>query len=465
VRSIRNRLALLFAAITAGSIAVVYFYVVPQLETRLRNEKLDSLSADTRVYTGALSRAVGSRLPKAVLDREVRQAANRSSARVTLLDVSRGTEGIRVSPISDSTGGPNLGDLQFQLALQAVAEKRTVTGTEASSTGHLGQAAKPIFFQGRVARVVVFSSPLSDVSDNVAIIRRQILVAGAIALVLAVLGGYLVARALSVRIKRLEHAAEKVAAGDFSGRIPVERDDELGQLALAFNDMQAQLKQLDDARKQFIATASHELRTPIFSLSGFAELLSEEEELDPETRRQFIEQISEQAGRLRALSTDLLDLSKLEAGSLDLREEHVDVSDLARAVTDEFVPALSQHGSPLHLRVPEERIEAPCDPDRVAQIMRILIDNAIVHTPPGTDIEVRTARENGVVRLAVRDEGLGIRRSMFGRIFEPFFTSHPQGSGLGLTIARELAERMEGRLDVESAPGRTTFTLELPADE
>ena len=463
MRSIRNRLALLFAAITAGSIAVVYFYVVPQLETRLRNEKLDSLAADARVYSGALNRAIGSKLPKAVLDREVRQAANRSSTRVTLLDVSRGTEGIRVSPISDSTGGTDQGDLQFQLALQAIGEKRTVTGSEASRTGHLGQAAKPIFYQGSVARVVVFSSPLSDVSDNVAIIRRQILVAGAIALVLAVLAGYLVARALSVRIKRLEQAADKVAAGDFSGRIPVERDDELGQLALAFNDMQAQLKQLDDARKQFIATASHELRTPIFSLSGFAELLTEEEEeLDPETRRQFIEQISEQAERLRTLATDLLDLSKLEAGSLDLREEQVDVSDLARVVTDEFAPALAQHDSPLSLRVPGEPVEVPCDPDRVAQIMRILIDNAIVHTPPGTDIEVRTERQNGVVRLAVRDEGLGIRRSMFGRIFEPFFTSHPQGSGLGLTIARELAERMDGRLDVDSAPGRTTFTLELP---
>jgi signal transduction histidine kinase len=463
VRSIRNRLALLFAAITAAAIAVVYFYVVPQLETRLRDEKLDSLAADARAYSGPLVKAIGTNVPSVVLNRRVRQAADRSNTRVTLLGVSPGTEGTQLYPISDSTAQANLEDLQFQIALEAVAEKRTVTGSEATSMGRLGQAAKPLLFGGKVARVVVFSAPLSEVSDDVAIIRRQILVAGAIALLLAIVAGYLVARALSVRIKRLEQAADKVAAGDFSGRIPVERDDELGQLALAFNEMQAQLKQLDDARKQFIATASHELRTPIFSLSGFAELLSdEEEELDPETRRQFIGQISEQAGRLRALATDLLDLSRLEAGSLDLNEEQVDVADLAAVVANEFVPALAQHDSPLRLRVPEHPVEAVCDPDRVAQIMRILIDNAIVHTPPGTDIEVTAARENGVVRVAVRDHGLGIRRAMAGRIFEPFVSSHTKGSGLGLTIARELAERMDGRLGVDSTPGRTTFTLELP---
>jgi signal transduction histidine kinase len=96
--------------------------------------------------------------------------------------------------------------------------------------------------------------------------------------------------------------------------------------------------------------------------------------------------------------------------------------------------------------------------------MRILIDNALVHTPAGTDIAVSAERSNGAVRLAVQDRGLGIRRTVLPRIFEPFFTSDDaQGSGLGLAIARELAERMDGRLRVDSIPGRTTFTLELPA--
>jgi two-component system OmpR family sensor kinase len=111
------------------------------------------------------------------------------------------------------------------------------------------------------------------------------------------------------------------------------------------------------------------------------------------------------------------------------------------------------------------RIEAVCDPVRVAQIMRILLDNALTHTPAGTQIVVTAAREDGRVRLAVRDDGQGIDAHAVPRIFEPFYTADDaQGSGLGLAIASELAERMDGRLTVRSVSGETIFTLDLPAD-
>jgi two-component system, OmpR family, sensor kinase len=232
---------------------------------------------------------------------------------------------------------------------------------------------------------------------------------------------------------------------------------------VAFNQMQRQLAQLESARKKFIATASHELRTPIFSLGGFVELL-EDEDLDPETRARFLEQVRDQVERLRKLSVDLLDLSRLESGSLELRPEQVDLGELTRSVSGEFEPVLAQHDSHLELRLATGRIEAQCDPVRVAQIVRILIDNALVHTAPGTRILVTARRFDGHVRLAVRDDGEGIESQALGRIFEPFYTADDaQGSGLGLAIASELAEHMAGRLSVDSRPGETTFTLELPA--
>ena len=172
--------------------------------------------------------------------------------------------------------------------------------------------------------MIVYSSPASDIVRAVATVRHQILVAGGIALLLALVGSWLVARALAQRVKRLELAAEQVAAGNFEQPIPVDSSDELGQLAVAFNEMQRQLAQLESARKKFIATASHELRTPIFSLGGFVELL-EDDDLDPETRARFLEQVQDQVERLRKLSVDLLDLSRLESGSLELRPEQVDL--------------------------------------------------------------------------------------------------------------------------------------------
>jgi signal transduction histidine kinase len=254
-----------------------------------------------------------------------------------------------------------------------------------------------------------------------------------------------------------------VSAGDFTDPIRVDSDDELGQLAAAMDDMQAQLARLDRARKQFIASASHELRTPIFSLGGFLELLADED-LDEDTRRQFLEQLQGQVERLRNLATELLDLSRLEAGALELRPEPTDIGQLARDVAAEFTPAASRHGADVQLDLAQDPIELECDPERVAQVLRILLDNALVHTPEGTGVRVSAARENGQVRLEVSDHGLGIKRQNMPHIFEPFFTSNDeaQGAGLGLAIARELADRMHGELTVRSAPGRTTFSLELP---
>ncbi len=230
-----------------------------------------------------------------------------------------------------------------------------------SRTGTVAEAAYPVLSQGRVGDVIVYSSPVSDILHSVNVVRRQILIAGGVALLIALIVGYLVARALTLRVRRLERAAEKVAAGEFEHPIEVDSPDELGQLALTFNDMQRQLAQLQSAREKFIATASHELRTPIFSLGGFVELL-EDEELDDETRRRFLDQVSEQVERLSKLSVDLLDLSRLDAGSLELRMEEVDLAELTRSVSSEFEPALAQHDGHLELRLATRTIDARATP-------------------------------------------------------------------------------------------------------
>ena len=131
-----------------------------------------------------------------------------------------------------------------------------------SGSGLVAEAALPLATRAHGAKqVLVFSSSLTDVVHSVAVVRHDILIAGAIALVLALIGGYLTARWLALRVKRLERAAERVARGEFGQPLPVDSRDELGQLVVTFNAMQQQLQQLDTARKQFIATASHELRT------------------------------------------------------------------------------------------------------------------------------------------------------------------------------------------------------------
>ncbi len=462
--SLRNRLALVFFMITVLAVGAMYLYVAPGLQSRLMGEKLTDLANSARAHSGPLRRTVGSSTSLAGVRRIVGRTANLSGDRVTLLSVNQAQGRTQLSRLADSGNAAASGAVRLSIAERAVTIRQTVTGTESTSSGRMAVAAYPVRYGKRVAAVIVYSAPVSDVLRTVSTVRHQILVAGALALLVALVVGYLVARALAQRVKRLELAAKQVASGEFTTPIPVDSADELGQLAAAFNDMQRQLLQLEQARKKFIATASHELRTPVFSLGGFVELL-EDDELDPETRRRFLDQVRDQVQRLGKLSVDLLDLSRLEAGSLELRPEEVDLGELTRSVSGEFELTLVQHDARLELRLPGGRdaIQAQCDPVRVAQIVRILIDNALTHTPPGTRIVVTAGRDDGRVRVAVRDNGEGIDAHALPRIFEPFYTADDaQGSGLGLAIASELADRMAGRLLVDSASGATTFTLEIP---
>ena len=292
--------------------------------------------------------------------------------------------------------------------------------------------------------------------------RDEILIGAALSLLLALCVGLYYASVVSTRIARIEAAVRKLADGDFGARIPVDSSGQLGQLARTFNEMQRRLAELDNARKQFIANASHELRTPIFSLGGFIELL-EEEEPSPEEREEFVHTMRQQVERLTKLTADLLNLSQLDAGGIVMERESVDLCALAREVAREFGARADLRGSRLELRTPDRPVVAAADPERVRQIIRILLDNAFTHTPEGASVTVTTYSVDRRAELTVSDDGPGIPQRVQARIFERFYTANASGgSGLGLAIARELAQRMDGRIEIASSKRFTAFTLDLP---
>jgi signal transduction histidine kinase len=463
LRSIRTKLALVFFAIIAAAFGLLYFIATPQLESRLEQRQLDDLLAaaqDVRPRFQALARAD---LKEKELNEDVRGFGEATDARVTLL----GLDNDRLFYAQSDSRTQKDAPFNSALARSSVDTKHARTEIGPLAGEELAQVAQPLFAAGKGRRPIAvgfYARDLNDVAEAVDLVRNRVLVATGVALALAMAGAFLVAQALARRVRRLELAADEVAHGRFIDPLPVDSKDELGQLTRTFNQMQAQLQQVDVARKEFIATASHELRTPIFSLAGFVELL-QDEDLDDETRREFLETMSEQVARLQKLSVDLLDLSRLDAGSVELHPEPVDLSELARSVVNEFTPALAEHATDLEMQLPNHGPEALCDPVRVAQIVRILLDNALRHTPTGTQVTVGAERTNGSVGLIVTDTGPGLPSDSQIKVFERFYTGDAaRGAGLGLAIARELAERMHGRLRVSSAARGTAFTLELPTD-
>ncbi|HEU0024066.1 MAG TPA: HAMP domain-containing sensor histidine kinase [Thermoleophilaceae bacterium] len=471
LRSLRNKLALLFFGITAAAFAVIYFIVVPQLESNLESRRLQDLRASASFGRAPLEELIASEASSPEINRRVRTVADATDARVTLLSWKESPEGpqgqgreLRFYALSDSREAERAFPRDDALTRRAVLRERSQNGFGAFAGQELAIVAQPLLDRGDPAWVALYSRDLDDVAETVAFIRNRVLVATSAALLLALIGGYLVARALARRVRRLEAAATEVARGRFIEPLPDDSRDELGQLTRTFNEMQEQLRQVDVARKDFIATASHELRTPIFSLAGFVELL-QDEDIDEHTRREFLDTMGEQVARLQKLSVDLLDLSRIDAGSLQLHPEPVDLAELARSVVVEFSPAMADHRTDLRVELPPAGPEARCDRERVAQIMRILLDNALRHTPDGTPVTVTASRSNGSVSLMVSDAGPGLSENARGQAFQRFFTGDAaRGAGLGLAIAQELAERMEGELHLASGRSGTSFTLDLPTD-
>jgi two-component system, OmpR family, sensor kinase len=450
--SLSVKVGLVLFAVVAGALAIVYVAVVPQLESRLVDAKIAEIEGSAQEVAGEL-RGIADEL--SIADFINRKGEETNLLLVVLAPLTADQMVIRYESRQFESGGFETDPV----ALEAMRSGVIASG-RIDREGAFAEAAYPLD-NGNVLLVV---TPLNDVLANVRLVRRSLLIAGAASLVISWFAGYLLAWNFTRRIRRLESAAERLAEGDFETPVVDRSRDEVGQLADAFDDMRSRLAVLDRARQEFIANASHELRTPLFSLGGFVELLRDED-MDPEVRRDFLAEMDGQIDRLTRLATDLLDLSRLDAGQLEVEIAPFDLAATARVVGEEFRAVAEAAGQELRVEA-DGPVEAVGDELRAQQIVRALVENAIRHTPAGTSVAVDVFAEPDGVVLEVRDDGPGIPDEDQKHLFQRFYRAvggKASGSGLGLAIASELAMRLEGSIAVVSRPGDTVFTLKLPA--
>ena len=383
-----------------------------------------------------------------------------TNARVVALDVLSTNRPALVS-FADSQAQDSRDVADDPIALAALTSGDVERGRVLQGGGDYANVAVPLGDEA----VVLFQAPLADSLATVRLVRERLLLATAFALVLALVLGLTAAGMLSHRLLRLETAAERIAGGDFGAPIVDHGNDEIGELARAFDQMRVQLAQLDNARKEFVANASHELRTPLFSIGGFLELLAEEE-LDEETRRGFIETMQGQVQRLAKLSTDLLDLSRVDAGQLNVLREPVDLGSVVHMLAGEIEHLASSSEHELVTDI-EHDVWCSGDDARILQIGRALATNAITHTPAGTKVTLRARRSED--RVPARRRGrrardpASQRDAVFGRFYR-VEGGMASGSGLGLSIARELARLMGGDVILESVAKPTVLVVDLPGE-
>ena len=290
-----------------------------------------------------------------------------------------------------------------------------------------------------------------------------VLVGGGVAIGLAL--------AFSRRILRpigaLTTAARRLERGELDQRVVVHGSDEIGQLGHAFNAMADGLARTERLRRTLVTDVAHELRTPLTNLRGYLEALREGV---AQPRRDVIDSLYEEAMLLNQLVDDLQDLTLSEAGQLELWREPTDLPALLTAAAQALRPQLEARKISLDVDWPADLRRVDVDPKRVGQILRNLLANALRYTPEGGRIRLDAQQESERVVVRVQDTGPGIPAEHLDNVFERFYRVDPSrtrgtgGSGIGLTIVKQLVEAHGGRVAVESAPGRgATFTFTLPA--
>lgn len=452
-RSLVLKLGALLAALAAVVIGTIYVAVVPRLETRLAAQKLDGLQKESV----ELARVIRTGNALALND-QVESVGSRLNARIVMFEKLNAS---LLLPIADSRRSGSTADVQSDpVARQASEARTTARGRTERGGTEFAEVATPIGDK----YVLLISAPLDDVVANVSYIRRRLLIVGALALIAFSAIGLLVSVKLTGRLRHLQSMANQIAAGDLQTPVSDIGRDEVGELARTFERMRRSVAQLDRARREFIANASHELRTPIFALGGFLELLADKD-LGEGTRQEFIEEMQNQVDRLTKLAADLLDWTRIEAGQLRVACEPVDLQAVARKLVDEWAATAKATGH--SLRSSGSSAVALADEARVLQVGRAFVENAIRHTPEGTRIEVRVRAYDGRSCLAVYDDGPGVPAADRESVFEPFYRGGGAaafGSGIGLSIARDLAQLMNGSIELQSTNGNTEFSLVVPAN-
>lgn len=313
-------------------------------------------------------------------------------------------------------------------------------------------------------------APVQSARDTVDQVQAMLVLAGIGAIFLAMGITYIISRRLSQPLVEMEAAAKRMAKGDLEVKVKVLSDDEAGALARTINELGEELKRYRDTRSEFFANISHELRTPITYLEGYAQVLGDGLADTEEEKVRYLQIIRQEAQRLKRLVEDLFELSKMEEGKITIASEWIDLSEPVQHVLNRVGPRVAEKGLRLEVELDVGIPTIYADGNRIEQIYSNLLDNAIRYTAEGY-IRVKLYRKDRHIVTEVSDTGVGIPKEELPFVFERFYRVEKSrsreygGTGLGLAIVKKLVEIQNGTIEILSELHfGTTFIIKFPID-
>ena len=476
--SLRAKLIAAFSAVIALSLLLAsgaFAYLLADYQAERERDRLQEIAM---IYTYQVGRAMRAGLSVQEIGPQLDQSVGEAGVRVLLLD-ARGT-------VIYDTENNGFAGRTFPMPAASGRRPNVTQGTLATPSGDEVWTVMPVFLpQGPSGLRLAVVAPEQSLTNAWRASLPRLSLAALGALLVSILIAWWLAATITRPLLRITQASGEIAKGNYDADLKLpETRDEVGHLAQAFTIMARQVARSHRAMRDLLANVSHDLRTPLTSISGFAGALVDGTLSGPDGAREAGRVIGEEAERMRRLVEDLLYLGRIESGDLALESEQLDLADLARATQARFSFRAQETGINFKVHAPQP-VHITGDPHRLSQMLDNLVENAFKHTPPGGSIDFTATRETGrtngshrasrampLAVLTVHNSGSYIPPEEAERVFERFYqidkarSGTKNGRGLGLAIAREIVQAHSGRLTLESQPhSGTSFIVRLPSVE
>jgi two-component system, OmpR family, sensor kinase len=458
---LRAQLALAIALVTAGAVFASFAALYGGTTSRLRAQidgQLKTQAAEWRQFARGADLSTPASLERAARRFMTSQGYHAES----LINVVQVSGGRTVSNHEDIVAREEARDGSPREPVGLLNSPLGITTVPVAEAGSMRVLAQPIISGGRRVGTLRVANPLTPVSQAQSSLRRTFVLVGTLAVILAAIAGIALATLISAPLRRITAVAAAATGGDLSRRAgPVSGRGEVSVLAEAFDQMLERLERTFRRQRDFVSDASHELRTPLSVLRAQVEVL--DRETDQQVRHEGTLTLLRRLDELDRLVGDMLTLASADAGEL-IRPRTFDVGDFFEDMRRDL-PLFG----PRDFRLTAVGGTLDADPDRLTQVLRNLVRNAVAHTNPGDRIEVVATAHDSRLEIAVSDTGPGIPAEQLEQVFERFHrldrsrSRDSGGTGLGLAIARAIVEAHGGKIRAESSPGKgATFRVELP---
>lgn len=467
-KSVFRRLLTTYLIITVLVVATLSLVVSSLYKEAVFEEKRSNLEATAKKVSLLTEQMINKEIMASELNSAINAMGSSTDAMIYSLKIDRikfqENQNLSVDGLNDAFVA---GDILKILNGETVFRNRQFSndfGTYVLFTGY------PLTVNNDIIGAVLLFCPINNMNRNIDQLNLTVWLAALLVIIGSTPFIYLNSRSISKPIRAIENAARKIAAGEKADDTQILSDDEIGKLARSFNAMKDQIETTERVRRELIANISHDLRTPLTSINGFVQGMIEGI-IKPEDQTQYLTIIQQETNRLIRLTSDILDLAKIESGSLSLKREALNIKQIMDSVIASIQFKAQEKKIAISSIIASE-ISVIADEERLRQILANILSNALKYADIGGNIEIKAEKQGNMVKIAIKDDGIGISKENLPFIFEKFFRADQsrqgdsESSGLGLSIVKNLVALNGGTIRAESESGKgTTIQFTLPASD